>query len=310
MDAAMPYRIASAPCSFGVDDVLTDDAWMPEPDEMLDWMLGIGYTGTELGPRSYLGVGADAWARLFRRNLALVGSFLPLHFAHAETFASELGWLRDRTLEVKAASPDDSAPFIVLCDALDDPDRRRWSGRIAEHPEVVLDRAAADAFRDRLHRAGEVVRAAGLRAVIHPHAGTHLETDAEIERIVDGLDPSLVGLCLDTGHFAYGGGDPAARIRDYRAVLQHVHIKDFAPHVLARVRAADGGLVEALKAGCFPALGDGATDFGAVVRALRAAGYDGWLVVEQDRSLRKEDTRADLVAQQRRNLAVIRAAGA
>ena len=48
-------RIASAPCSFGVDEVVADDAWTPGPDEMLDWMLGIGYHGTELGAPGYLG---------------------------------------------------------------------------------------------------------------------------------------------------------------------------------------------------------------------------------------------------------------
>ena len=32
----------------------------PGADEMLDWMLGIGYAGTELGPPGYLGRGAEA----------------------------------------------------------------------------------------------------------------------------------------------------------------------------------------------------------------------------------------------------------
>ena len=29
-------RVSSAPVSFGVDEVLSDDAWMPEPEPMLD----------------------------------------------------------------------------------------------------------------------------------------------------------------------------------------------------------------------------------------------------------------------------------
>ena len=55
---AVDVRIASAPCSYGVDEVMVDDAWMPGPDEMLDWMLGSGFEGTELGPPGFLGVGA------------------------------------------------------------------------------------------------------------------------------------------------------------------------------------------------------------------------------------------------------------
>ena len=49
---------------------------------------------------------------------------------------------------------------------------------------------------------------------------------------------------------------------------------------------------------------------GEVAQALGRAVMDLVAPVEQDRSLRKQDTRADLVGQQRRNLAVIRAAGA
>ena len=48
-------RVASAPVSFGVDEIMTDDAWMPAPDDMLDWMVDIGFEGTELGMPGFLG---------------------------------------------------------------------------------------------------------------------------------------------------------------------------------------------------------------------------------------------------------------
>ena len=79
-----PMRIASAPCSYGVDEVMIDDIWMPGPDEMLDWMLGTGYLGTELGPPGFLGAGAVARERLESRGLELVGAFLPQHFSRAD----------------------------------------------------------------------------------------------------------------------------------------------------------------------------------------------------------------------------------
>ena len=50
-------RVASAPVSFGVDEIMLDDAWMPAPDDMLDWMVDIGFEGTELGMPGYLGDG-------------------------------------------------------------------------------------------------------------------------------------------------------------------------------------------------------------------------------------------------------------
>jgi len=54
-----PMRVASAPVSFGVDEVMKDDSWMPAPDEMLDWMVDIGFEGTELGTPGFLGSAAE-----------------------------------------------------------------------------------------------------------------------------------------------------------------------------------------------------------------------------------------------------------
>ena len=118
-----------------------------------------------------------------------------------------------------------------------------------------------------------------------------------------------MGLCLDTGHFRFGGADPAQRIRDYRAVIRHVHIKDCYTKIIADVKAEGKGLHEALFRGVFTELGNGDSDIGAVVDALREVGYEGWLVVEQDQFLRANVTREALVAGQRRNLEYLRNLG-
>lgn len=294
-------RIANAPCSFGVDEVVADDAWMPGPDEMLDWMLGIGYRGTELGAPGFLGVGAEARGRLESRGLALVGAFLPQHFSRDDRAAADREWLRDQVTHLRDASPAGSRPFAVLCEAVDEPDRLRWSGRIADHPETWLDDARHRTLVDNLHRAGELVASLGLDAVIHPHAGTYLETAAEVDRLMGALDASLVGLCLDTGHVRYGGADPVASIRAYTSAIRHVHLKD------CRTRVLDGlpsgaGFAGAVKLGVFCRLGEGDSDIPGSLRALDAIGYDGWMVVEQDTALTPDVTRAQLVASQRDNL--------
>jgi inosose dehydratase len=294
-------RIASAPCSFGVDEVVADDAWMPGPDEMLDWMLGIGYAGTELGAPGFLGRGTAARERLDQRGLALVGAFLPQHFSRAEQAAADREWLREQVTLLRAASPEGSTPYAVLCEAIDEPDRLRWSGRIARHPETWLDADRQRTMVDNLHRAGELVRSLGLPAVIHPHAGTYLETDDEIEGLMERLDTSLVGLCLDTGHFRYGGAIPATRVRDYADAIHHVHFKDCRTSVLEEM--PDGtGFAGAVKRGVFCPLGEGDADIPAVVAALEAIGFRGWGVVEQDTALTLDITRERLVAAQRDNL--------
>jgi sugar phosphate isomerase/epimerase len=202
-------RVASAPVSFGVDEVMMDDAWMPTPDDMLDWMVDIGYEGTELGPPGFLGDAGELRQRLSSRGLAFIGSFMPQHFSRSEKADTDRAWLRENLKLVRDGAPAGSQPLAILSDHFDEPDRLRWSGRIAAHPETWLSAERFEVFMDNLHRAAEICREEGLEPVLHPHAGTYVETADEIARVMDRIDPSLVGLCLDTGHFRFGGADPA-----------------------------------------------------------------------------------------------------
>ena len=143
-----------------------------------------------------------------------------------------------------------SRPFAVLCDHFDEPDRRAFSGRIADHPETWLSAARFDTLIDNLHRAAEVCRAAGFEPVLHPHAGTYVETADEIARVMDRVDPSLVGLCLDTGHFRFGDADPVQAVHDYHELIRHVHVKDFRAAIMDGVKAEGRDLDEALRGAC------------------------------------------------------------
>jgi inosose dehydratase len=307
---SMPQmRVASAPVSFGVDEVLEDDAWIPEPDDMLDWMVDIGFDGTELGMPGYLGTSGEVHERLSSRDLELVGAFLPQHFSRAEKADEDRAWLVDTLRLIAEASPAGSRPFAVLSDHFDEPDRRALSGRIPEHPETWLDDARFRTLVDNLHRAAEVCRGAGFEPVLHPHAGTYVETADEIARVMDAIDPSIVGLCLDTGHFRFGGADPVEAARDYRSVIRHVHIKDCKTRVMDEVKAEGKGLEEALARGVFCELGLGDSGIDAVIAELRANDYQGWLVIEQDQWLRSTDTPAAVVAGQRANREYLRGLG-
>jgi inosose dehydratase len=268
-------RVASAPVSFGVDEVLQDDAWMPDPDDMLDWMVDIGFEGTELGSPGYLGDGPTVHDRLSTRGLGLVGAFLPQHFSRPEKVEADAAWLGAALQLLTEASPEGSRPFAVLSD----------------------------------HRAAETCRAAGFEPVLHPHAGTYIETADEIDRVMNAMDASIVGLCLDTGHFRFGGADPAQAARDYRSVIRHVHIKDCRTAIMDGVRAEGKGLEEALARGVFCPLGEGDSGIDAVIAQLVQDGYAGWLVVEQDQFLKTSDTPASVKAGQAANRAYLRALG-
>jgi len=301
--------IASAPVSFGVDEVIADDAWMPEPDDMLDWMAQLGYTGTELGPPGFLGDADAIRQRLSSRDLALVGAFLPQHFSRDERVEEDQAWLRENAQRLREAAPSGSRPFAVLCEAIDEPLRVEFSGRIASHPEAQLSADRWTSLVDNLHAAAELCRDHDVEPVFHPHAGTFIETADEIDQLMERLDSDLVGLCLDTGHFRYGGADPARCVRDYASLLRHVHLKDCSPAVLEDVVARGGAFEEAVHRGVFAPLGAGEADIGAVLGALRDVGYRGWLVVEQDQFLSEQDTPETLVAGQRANREYLRRFG-
>jgi inosose dehydratase len=95
-------------------------------------------------------------------------------------------------------------------------------------------------------------------------------------------DPRSVGLCLDTGHLAYGGADPVAVAARYGDRVRHVHVKDVSAAVLERVRQQGIEYSEAVGEGVFTPLSHGSIDFRALVSELTGRGYAGWWVLEQD----------------------------
>jgi inosose dehydratase len=301
-----PARIASAPVSFGVDEVLVDDAWMPAADEVLDLIVQIGYAGTELGPFGYLGDGRAVRERLSRRGLDLVGAFLPLHFSEVDRIREDLAWLTATLVSLREATPENSTPFAVLADDITDPVRLRLAGRIPRHPEAWLPADRFQTLLANLHRAAEACREAGFEPVFHPHAGTYVETDDEIRRVADRLEPALIGLCLDTGHARFGGADPPTLVADYHQLIRHVHVKDCRAAVIDEVDAQGGDLTDMLRRGLFPELGRGDARLRETIAALLEHGYEGWLVVEQDRWLGAADTMETLRAAQLRNLETLR----
>lgn len=289
-------RIAAAPVSWGVFEQTEGDPLQLAPEAMLDQMSAAGYAGTELGPPGFFGDADQLRGRLAARHLSLVGAFLPLRFSRSEHAAEDLEWMSGVLDLLAQGRPDDVMPKAVLSDASLEPDRMRWAGQIPSHPEAALPASRFAALIDNLHRAGEVCRERGFDPVLHFHAGSYCESASEIHAVFDALDSSLVGMCLDTGHALFGGADPVELLESYGDSVRHVHIKDCDLGVLGEVCRSGGGLMEAWDRGVFCQLGLGTAGLDGFLEALRARGYDGWLVVEQDRFLKPADTPGALLA--------------
>ena len=125
----------------------------------------------------------------------------------------------------------------------------------------------------------------GVLAVLHPHVGTMVETRSDVDRVLQGAS---IKLCLDTGHLLIGGTDPLALTLQMPDRIAHAHLKDVDAALAARVQAGELTYTEAVRKGMYTPLGAGDVDIAGIVTALRANGFDGWFVMEQDTILDSE----------------------
>lgn len=274
------FRIANAPCSWGVleFDLEGEAAGYAQ---VLDEIAATGYTGTELGDWGFMPTDpAVLRAELDRRGLALLAAFVPVALADRATHADGEA-VAVRTARLLRDTAGEGC-FIVLADNNGSvPERTQNAGRIT--PQMGLSDAQWEVFAEGANRIARAVRAqTGLRTVFHHHCAGYVETPAEVARLMALTDPQALGLCLDTGHIMFGGGDPLELLRAHQERIWHVHFKDFDPSVAAQARAESLDYFGAIRRGVFCELGQGAADFPAMRDALTGMGYDGWIVVEQD----------------------------
>ncbi len=275
-------RIANAPVSWGVSEAT--GGLQPAPETFLTQVATCGYRGVELGPLGYLPEDpAELRRSLARHDLELVGAFCPLTLHDPALRGSAIA-AADTLIDLLANS---GATILVLADA-GDQRRQATAGRVPQDGSAGLTQDQWSVFAEGANEVARRALARGLVTAFHPHGATYVETPGEIDTMLGRTDPSLVRLCLDTGHVAYGGGDPADVARRHAARIAHVHLKDARQAVLERTRASRSSFAAAVAQGAFAPLGAGDIDFSGVFAAIGPQ-YDGWFVVEQDRVSRADD---------------------
>lgn len=145
----------------------------------------------------------------------------------------------------------------------------------------ILAPAEIEALGSRMSQLGARMAASGVRLAYHHHMGTVIQTEAEIDALMEATTPD-VGLLLDTGHLTYAGGDPLRVAKRHAARIAHVHCKDVRSAELAAAKAADLSFLDSVLSGVFTVPGDGAIDYPPILAALKTADYRGWLVVEAE----------------------------
>ena len=271
------FSFASAPVSWGVEDY-PGPAWQQPYEHILDEMIAGGFTGTELGPYGYFPTDAKVLGPMLKRKkLAMLSSFVPVSLADPSCASEVVKHIR-KVGKLLAAL---GAPYLVLADA-ESPQRQNLAGRVDPDGSQSLNATQWRQVGKLVAEAERVSADFGLDLVFHPHVGTYVETPGEAEKLFDTLAGAKVGLCLDTGHCYYGGGDPVHEAAKYKHLLRYIHLKDINQTILDESRRKALNFGQAVEAGVFTTIGEGCVDFPAFFRMLLQNGYSGWLVVEQD----------------------------
>lgn len=275
-------KIANAPCSWGALEFdLEEKSEEIGFEQVLDEIKETGYIGTELGDWGYMPTDPNGLREeVLKRGLELLGAFVPV--ALADATKHDDGVLAALKVAGLMYAAGFEKAFIVLADDNGTiPERTKNAGRI--QPDMGLtDTQWIDYARGAEKVAKAVKDNYGMRTVFHHHCAGYVETPDEIDKLLSLTDPKLLGLCLDMGHYAYGGGNPVDALKTYSDRIWHVHFKDFDPEIAKASKSIDGDYFDAIKRGVFCELGKGGVDFEAIVALLHQLNYNDWIVVEQD----------------------------
>lgn len=150
---------------------------------------------------------------------------------------------------------------------------------VTERPHFPAERW--EEYGARLTEFARYTQSQGVQVAYHHHMGTVIETEAEVDALMQHTGPE-VGLLLDTGHMTYAGGNPVEVAQRWARRINHVHCKDIRANILKEARNRNSSFLNAVLDGAFTVPGDGCVDYPAVFEVLKDNDYQGWLVVEAE----------------------------
>lgn len=152
---------------------------------------------------------------------------------------------------------------------------------LSERP--VLEEARWEEFGAGVEALAEYAAAQGIALVYHHHMGTVVQSEDEIDLLMQHTGPHTK-LLLDTGHCLFGGGDPERVAKKHMGRVGHIHAKNVRPAIATEVRDQSLSFLEGVRRGVFTVPGDvdGGVDFVPVLKVAADKAYQGWLVIEAE----------------------------
>lgn len=151
-----------------------------------------------------------------------------------------------------------------------------WEGK------YVMNDEEWKLLAEGLNKLGKIAKDKGMTLTFHHHMGTVVQTEEEIDRFMETVDPELVFLLFDSGHLSFAGIDPEKVLKRYVNRIKHVHLKDIREEMVKKSKNERWSFLKGVREGVFTVPGDGDVDFAPIFRILEDAGYEGWVVVEAE----------------------------
>ena len=288
--AQSSITITCAPCCWGVDDV--NNPHLPAWETVLDEAASAGFGGVELGPYGYMPLDTKVVSlAIEKRGLSIVAGTIFDDLVSPTNFINLLRQTREIcTLITALPKPKKhegqryDAPYLTVMDW--GHDERDYAAGHSKRAPRLSDEAWSN-MMDNIHAIGRVAQYEfGVRTVIHPHAGGYIEFEDELERLARDLDPTLAGLCLDTGHMLYSGMDPIKTLDTYWDKVDYIHFKDIDASIYEEVMSKKIRFFDACAKGVMCPIGQGEIDYKGIYELLEKRGYGGYITIEQERDPR------------------------
>ena len=216
-------------------------------DRAISEIGSLGYDGVEMFDANlldYEGRYAELRSTLERGRVEMVAVYSGGNFIYPDLLDDEIAKIE----RVAQAAAQVGTKYLVVGGGA-----QRASGIRSGDYELLargLDRVAAAAHQH------------GLVAQYHPHLSTIVETPEQVRKI---FSLTEIGFCPDTAHLAAGGADVPALLTELKDRIAYIHLK--------------GWQAEPFR---FTPLDEGNLDIAAVLKAIQAMGYSGWLATELD----------------------------
>ncbi|WP_209559753.1 sugar phosphate isomerase/epimerase [Frigoribacterium sp. PvP032] len=267
-------RIGTAPDSWGV--------WFPEHPSQIPWprfldeVQQAGYRWIELGPYGYLPTDPHQLEdELGKRDLLLSAGTVFTGF-HKGDDQWQRAW--DQALAVAGLASALGAEHLVV---IPDLWRSDATTEVLEARTLTDDQwSALGAGHDKLGKA--LLEEFGVKQQFHTHADSHVGTYQETERFLAETDSRYTNLCLDTGHFAYYGGDNVRLIEAHPDRIGYLHLKQVDSDLRFTVLKNDVPFGDAVAMGVMVEPPKGVPELAPVLEAVSRIDPDIFAIVEQD----------------------------